>query len=124
MRNLDIFVLAAALFAGSSLSAQSWVIGPFMRPSEAPVIEPNKFYYFTDPITQEKTFWDAGHTFSPAATIAPNAARSNRGLANCGIPSGPLVQDFFTKLFLHTKRNNRGANAGGRKIQKIQRSVV
>ena len=43
-----------------------------MRPSEAPVIEPNKFYYFTDPISQEKTFWDALHTFNPAATIAPD----------------------------------------------------
>ncbi len=36
------------------------------------MIEPNKFYYFTDPLTQEKTFWTAGHAFSPAATIAPN----------------------------------------------------
>jgi predicted GH43/DUF377 family glycosyl hydrolase len=72
MRKLDILVLASALFAGNTLSAQSWLIGPFVRPSEAPVIEPNKFYYFTDPITQEKTFWDAGHAFNPAATIAPN----------------------------------------------------
>jgi len=72
MRNLDLLVLAAALFSANALSAQSWVIGPFVRPSEAPVIEPNKFYYFTDPISQEKTFWDAGHTYSPAATIAPN----------------------------------------------------
>ena len=72
MRKLDLLVLASALFAGNALSAQSWVIGPFVRPSEAPVIQPNAFYYFTDPITQEKTFWDAGHTFNPAATIAPN----------------------------------------------------
>ncbi len=72
MRKLDILVVASALFAGNTLFAQSWVIGPFVRPSEAPVIEPNQFYYFTDPITQEKTFWDAGHTFNPAATIAPN----------------------------------------------------
>ncbi len=72
MRKLDLLVLASALLAGNALSAQSWVIGPFVRPSETPVIEPNKFYYFTDPITQEKTFWDAGHAFSPAATTAPN----------------------------------------------------
>jgi beta-1,2-mannosidase len=72
MRLLDVLVLASALFAGNTLSAQSWVIGPFVRPSETPVIQPNTFYYFTDPITQEKTFWDAGHAFSPAATIAPN----------------------------------------------------
>ena len=72
MRKLDVLVLASALFAGNALSAQIWVIGPFVRPSEAPVIQPNTFYYFTDPLTQEKTFWDAGHTFSPAATTAPN----------------------------------------------------
>jgi beta-1,2-mannosidase len=72
MRRLDLLVLASALFAGTTLSAQSWVIGPFVRPSEAPVIQPNAFYYFTDPITQEKTFWDAGHVFNPGATTAPN----------------------------------------------------
>ena len=71
MRKLDFLVLASVLLAGNIVSAQSWVIGPFFRPADAPVIEPNKFYYFTDPITQKKTFWDAGHTFNPAATIAP-----------------------------------------------------
>jgi predicted GH43/DUF377 family glycosyl hydrolase len=72
MRRLALLVLTSPLFAGPALSAQAWVIGPFVRPSEAPVIQPNTFYYFTDPITQEKTFWDAGHTFNPAATTAPN----------------------------------------------------
>lgn len=65
-------LLAAGILAANTLCAQSWVIGPFARPSEAPVIEPNPFYYFTDPITQQKTLWDALHTFNPAATIAPN----------------------------------------------------
>ena len=62
-------LLAAGILAANTLCAQSWVIGPFTRPSEAPVIEPNPFYYFTDPITQQKTLWDALHTFNPAATI-------------------------------------------------------
>ncbi len=43
MRKLDLLVLASALFAGNTLSAQSWVIGPFVRPSEAPVIQPNTY---------------------------------------------------------------------------------
>ena len=72
MRNLDLLVLTSVLIAGRTMSAQSWVIGPFVRPSETPVIEPNSSYYFTDPVTQQKTFWDAGHTFNPAATIAPS----------------------------------------------------
>jgi hypothetical protein len=56
MRKLDLLVLVSALLTGTTLTAQSWVIGPFVRPSDAPVIEPNKFYYFTDPITDKKTF--------------------------------------------------------------------
>ncbi len=74
MNKMRFLLLVAGLFATNALCAQSWVIGPFMRPSEAPVIEPNRFYYFTDPITQEKTFWDALHTFNPAAAIAPDGA--------------------------------------------------
>ncbi len=69
---LRSLLFAAALVSTGTLCAQSWVIGPFFRPSEAPVIEPNQFYYFTDPITHLKTFWDALHTFNPAATIAPD----------------------------------------------------
>ena len=72
MRKLRLLLLASGLLAANSLTAQSWVIGPFVRPSEAPVIEPNRFYSFTDPISQEKTFWAALHTFNPAATIAPD----------------------------------------------------
>jgi predicted GH43/DUF377 family glycosyl hydrolase len=72
MHRMRCLLLAFGLLAANTLYAQSWVIGPFVRPSDAPVIEPNKFYYFTDPITQEKTFWDALHTFNPAATIAPD----------------------------------------------------
>ncbi len=72
MRKLALLVVASVLLAGNILSAQSWGIGPFMRPSAAPVIEPNPSYYFTDPITQQRTFWAAGHTFNPAATIAPD----------------------------------------------------
>jgi beta-1,2-mannosidase len=71
-RNMRSLLVAAALLAANTLVAQSWVIGPFIRPSDGPVIEANKFYYFTDPLSHEKTFWEALHTFNPAATIAPN----------------------------------------------------
>ena len=55
-----------------ALDAQNWVIGPFTRPTDGPVISPNKFYYFTDPISNKRTNWEALHTFNPAATIAPD----------------------------------------------------
>ena len=55
-RNMHCLLLATGLLATNSLSlvAQSWVIGPFTRPTSGPVIEPNKFYYFTDPITDKR----------------------------------------------------------------------
>jgi predicted GH43/DUF377 family glycosyl hydrolase len=71
-RNMRCLLVTAALLAANTLVAQSWVIGPFIRPSDGPVIEANKFYYFTDPLSHERTFWEALHTFNPAATIAPN----------------------------------------------------
>jgi predicted GH43/DUF377 family glycosyl hydrolase len=70
--NLRYGLLATGLLAANGVLAQSWIIGPFVRPSEAPVIEPNPFYYFTDPITQQKTLWDGLATSHPAATITPD----------------------------------------------------
>ena len=71
---VGIFWMAAGLAAVGplTLDAQSWVIGPFTRPTDGPVITPNKFYYFTDPISDQRTNWEALHTFNPAATIAPD----------------------------------------------------
>ncbi len=34
MRKLDLLVLASALLAGNTLSAQSWVIGPLYGPQK------------------------------------------------------------------------------------------
>lgn len=65
-------MLAAGVFATQCAVAQTWAIGPFVRPTEGPVVEPNKFYYFRDPLSHERTYWEALHTFNPAATIAPN----------------------------------------------------
>jgi predicted GH43/DUF377 family glycosyl hydrolase len=65
-------LLAAVLLAANTLSAQSWVIGPWVRPTAAPVIVPDKSASFTDPISHQKTFWEALHTFNPAAVLAPD----------------------------------------------------
>ncbi len=73
-RKMLSMMLAVGLLTANpfTLLAQSWVIGPFTRPTAGPVIEPNKFYYFTDPITNQRTNWEELHTFNPAATIAPD----------------------------------------------------
>ena len=65
--------IAAALFlAASSLLAQSthsWTLGPFVRPVDAPIIEPNPKAVFTDPITNKPVHWEALHTFNPGAIV-------------------------------------------------------
>lgn len=73
-QNLRSIMLAVGLLTANvpTLLAQAWVIGPFTRPTTGPVIEPNKFYYFTDPVTNLRTNWEELHTFNPAATIAPD----------------------------------------------------
>ncbi len=62
--------LAAGILAVHPLHAQSWEVGPFVRPLDAPAIEPNRFYNFTDPATQQKVFWDNLATIDPGAAIA------------------------------------------------------
>jgi beta-1,2-mannosidase len=60
------------LWATSSLlaqSTQSWALGPFVRPVDAPIIEPNPKAVFTDPILGKAVHWEALHTFNPAAIV-------------------------------------------------------
>jgi beta-1,2-mannosidase len=60
------------LWAASSLlaqSTQSWTLGPFVRPVDAPIIEPNAKAVFTDPILGKPVHWEALHTFNPAAIV-------------------------------------------------------
>jgi beta-1,2-mannosidase len=60
------------LWAASSLLAQSthaWTLGSFVRPVDAPIIEPNAKAVFTDPILGKPVHWEALHTFNPAAIV-------------------------------------------------------
>lgn len=65
-------LLAATLSLCASAAAQSWLLGPFTRPVDAPVIRPDADAVFVDPISQQPVHWEALHTFNPAATIAPD----------------------------------------------------
>lgn len=64
-------VCALVLGAGSLLQAQSdaWVIGPWTRASDAPVIAPNPKSSFDDPVSGRQVHWEALHTFNPAAIV-------------------------------------------------------
>src|SRR5437879_3111922 len=61
-----------ALGCGCSALAQSatqWVIGPWTRGSDAPVIAPLKVSVFDDPVSGRPVHWEALHTFNPAAIV-------------------------------------------------------
>jgi predicted GH43/DUF377 family glycosyl hydrolase len=63
-------LLLGLLWAASSVLAQSthnWTLGPFVRPVDAPIIEPNPKAVFTDPILGKPVHWEALHTFNPGA---------------------------------------------------------
>lgn len=61
---------AIALFALLGAAGPShWKIGPFTRPTNGPVITPNKAAIFNDPIRKSPIHWEALHTFNPAAII-------------------------------------------------------
>ncbi|HEU4634679.1 MAG TPA: pesticidal protein Cry15Aa, partial [Edaphobacter sp.] len=49
--------------------AQDWLIGPFMRPVNTPVIRPQPQSIFRDPVTGKQVHWEALHTFNPAAIV-------------------------------------------------------
>lgn len=67
-------------FAGTTLltlallgaAKPNWQIGPFIRPTDAPVITPNKFSLFNDPIAKSPIHWESLHTFNPAAIVRDN----------------------------------------------------
>src|SRR5690242_19748675 len=60
----------ALLFAlmGAAKPAH-WQIGPFTRPTNGPVITPDRAALFHDPIRKAPVHWEALHTFNPAAIV-------------------------------------------------------
>jgi len=59
-----------ALFAVlGAAKPDHWQIGPFTRPTNGPVITPDKTAVFNDPIRKAPVRWEALHTFNPAAIV-------------------------------------------------------
>ncbi len=74
-RRVVLAVLLAVWAArANNQSAPAWLIGPFSRPVDAPVILPNQASTFVDPIAHSPVHWEALHTFNPAATLAPDGS--------------------------------------------------
>ena len=63
-----ILITVNAGIAQSPVQAD-WALGPFSRPSDAPVIMPDPAALFHDPLRPEPVHWEALHTFNPAAVV-------------------------------------------------------
>jgi predicted GH43/DUF377 family glycosyl hydrolase len=69
---LSATLLSIALLSAGNPASSSWQLGPFTRPTNAPVITPNKASLFTDPIAKAPIHWEALHTFNPGAIVRDN----------------------------------------------------
>ena len=69
---LSATLLSIALLAAANPTSSDWQLGPFTRPTNAPVITPNKTSLFTDPIAKAPIHWESLHTFNPAAIVRDN----------------------------------------------------
>jgi predicted GH43/DUF377 family glycosyl hydrolase len=65
-------LLSIALLAAAKPTSSGWQLGPFTRPTNAPVITPAKTSRFTDPIAKAPIHWESLHTFNPAAIVRDN----------------------------------------------------
>jgi predicted GH43/DUF377 family glycosyl hydrolase len=70
-RLATVAVAFLLLLTGSAQSTQKrdWTLGPFVRPVQGPIIEPDPKSVFTDPITNQPVRWEALHTFNPGAIV-------------------------------------------------------
>ena len=59
-------VVRSSVFAGETAS---WVIGPFTRPVNQPVIKPTAELVFDCPMRKRPVRWAENHTFNPAAVV-------------------------------------------------------
>ena len=65
-------LLSIALLAAARPTSSNWQLGPFTRPTNAPVITPNNASLFTDPNAKAPIHWESLHTFNPAAIVRDN----------------------------------------------------
>lgn len=71
LRRFLVLMYCCAWCAGpvGAQTKQEWVIGPWTRASDAPVIAPRKDTVFNDPVSGKPVHWEALHTFNPAAIV-------------------------------------------------------
>ncbi|HEY2038730.1 MAG TPA: glycoside hydrolase family 130 protein [Edaphobacter sp.] len=63
---VSVLLLPGSVWAQGS---STWMLGPFERPLDKPVISPRAESTFRDPVTGKAVHWEALHTFNPAAIV-------------------------------------------------------
>jgi predicted GH43/DUF377 family glycosyl hydrolase len=66
---LTLVSVLSAILVPTLEGQQNWVIGPWARASQAPIIRPRPESTFIDPISGKSVHWEALHTFNPAAIV-------------------------------------------------------
>ncbi len=66
---LSLLIAVADICVPALQSQQSWVLGPWVRASQSPVITPRPESTFDDPVSGKSVHWEALHTFNPAAIV-------------------------------------------------------
>jgi predicted GH43/DUF377 family glycosyl hydrolase len=67
--SLLALTLPALTLLAAAKPPTHWQLGPFTRPTQAPVIAPDKSSTFNDPLRPTPVHWEALHTFNPAAIV-------------------------------------------------------
>lgn len=62
-------ILLACCTSVAQNAPKDWVVGPWSRASQEPVIRPEPRSTFLDPVTRTEVHWEALHTFNPAAIV-------------------------------------------------------
>lgn len=117
-----LVMLVAAVFwvmqsiagAQSSSGKDSWVVGPFTRPVDSPVISPRPASTFLDPVTDKQVHWEALHTFNPAAIVRDGKIAV---LYRAEDDSGKMV------IGEHTSRLGLGVSADGIHFERLGEPV-
>src|SRR5271163_1817559 len=107
--------LSVAILSAASGRAQSWQLGPFVRPTSGnPVITPDKMALFDDPILQAPVAWEALHTFNPAAIVRDGKVYV---LYRAEDDSGTM------QIGMHTSRLGLGVSEDGIHFLRLRRPV-
>jgi beta-1,2-mannosidase len=114
-RTISVVGLSVAILSAASGRAQSWQLGPFVRPASGnPVITPDKTALFDDPILQAPVAWEALHTFNPAAIVRDGKVYV---LYRAEDDSGTM------QIGMHTSRLGLGVSEDGVHFLRLRRPV-